>query len=214
MTGNIKDISSSKKGSRAAWSGGLDKSELAKPGGVLLAMLLFRANELGHRMSDMAGELGVTYGYIVQLREGIRQVKNVSDEFAKACALYLGVPRLTVLLAAGKITPEDLFEDPADMLRSLPNAMRFIQKDSEFGGIMPPELMDAAPQVQFFVVALYESATKRKLLPGKVDHYDLARQVEAYNESRQALEAEVTLYRERGERTKEKVVSGEVAAVQ
>lgn len=208
-----KEASGSKKGQRAPWSGGLDKAELAKPGGILLGMLLYRANELGHRMNDMASELGVTYGYIVQLREGIRQVKNVSDEFAKSCALYLGVPRLTVLLAAGKITPDDLFEDPAEMLRSLPNAMRFIQKDTEFGGIMPPELLDAPPQVQFFVVALYESATKRKLLPGKVDHYDLARQVEEFNKSREVLMAEVSQYRERGERTKEKA-SGEVIAIQ
>jgi hypothetical protein len=207
----VSDIAESKKQKhRAAWSGGLNKEELAKPGGILLAMLMYRANELGHRMNEMAAELGVTYGYIVQLREGIRQVKNVSDEFAKSCALYLGVPRLTVLLAAGKITPEDLFEDPADMLHSLPNAMRFIQRDVEFGGIMPPELLEADPKVQFFVVALYEAATKRKLLPGKVDHINLAGQIEAFNKQRELLTAEVQQYRDRGERTKEKDVATNV----
>jgi transcriptional regulator with XRE-family HTH domain len=182
---------------RIPWTGGLDKAELSKPGGLLLAMLIFRANELGHKMHEMASELGVTYGYVIQLREGIRQVKNVSDEFAKACALYLGVPRLTVLLASGKITPEDLFENPFELVRALPQALRFIQKDPELGGIMPVELFQASEQVQFFVVALYEAATHKKLLPGKVDHLDLAKQVQEFNSHQALLRHDVEIFRNR-----------------
>lgn len=191
------------KTTRVPWAGGLDKAELAKPGGLLLAMLIYRANELGHKMQEMSSELGVTYGYLVQLREGIRQVKNVSDEFAQACALYLGVPRLTVLLASGKITPADMFENPHDLVRTLPRAMQFIQRDSEFGGIMPADLFTASEQVQFFVVMLYEAATRKKLLPGKIDHLDLAKQIESFHEAQGKLRIEVDEFRTRHVRDKE-----------
>ena len=85
---------------RLPWSGGVKGEELARPGGPLLAMLVQRANELGHNMADMAGELGFTYGYISQLRNGQRQVTTIRDKFVDACAAYLGVARITVLLAA------------------------------------------------------------------------------------------------------------------
>lgn len=161
------------------WLGGLDEQELSKPGGILLAMLLSRANDLGHRLDEMALHLNVTYGYISQLRGGLKRTINASDEFVTACATYLGVPRMHVLLAAGKVKPEDLYEDPDEVARSLPRAIATIAKDSQFGALMPPQLRDASYNVQFFVVTLFEAARGVKLIPGKHSPSEMAQHVAA-----------------------------------
>lgn len=49
------------------------------------------------------------YGYLAQLRAGIREVTNISDAFASKCGEFLGWPRMQVLMAAGKVKPADLY---------------------------------------------------------------------------------------------------------
>jgi hypothetical protein len=165
---------------RLPWSGGVKGEELARPGGPLLAMLVQRANELGHNMADMAGELGFTYGYISQLRNGQRQVTTIRDKFVDACAAYLGVARITVLLAAGKVKPTDIYEDPQEVMRRVPDAINFMRKDGKWGPMMTPEILSGDLATQFLVVKLYEAATQRVLLPGATtDASAVAHQVQA-----------------------------------
>jgi hypothetical protein len=166
---------------RVAWSGGLSEEELMRPGGILLSMLIQRANELGHQLGDMAKELGVTYGYISQLRTGLRKTHQISDAFATSCALYLGAPRMTVLLASGRVKPEDVFPDPNELLNTLPRAIQFIRHDTEFGPLMPPDMLNADPQLQYFVVTMYEKATGRVLLPGRENPASLGEQITNFN---------------------------------
>lgn len=173
---------------RLPWSGGVKGEELARPGGPLLAMLVQRANELGHNMADMAAELGFTYGYISQLRNGQRQVVTIRDKFVDACAAYLGVARLTVLLAAGKVKPTDIYEDPQEVMRRVPDAINFMRKDGKWGPMMTPEILSGDLATQFFVVKLYEAATQRVLLPGATtDAGAVAQQVQALLEYQQTL---------------------------
>ena len=188
---------------RAPWSGGLSEEELSRPGGVLLAMLIGRANEVGHQLGDMARELGVTYGYIAQLRGGHRETKHISDIFATACANYLGVPRITVLLAAGRVTPEDIFEEPFEVSRALPRAIEFMKRDPQFGPLMPTELLmgKASAQMQFFVVSLYEKATGRTLLPGKHDLQSVATEIAQFQAVAAQRRAEVETEFVRKQRT-------------
>src|SRR5260370_12921617 len=94
------------------WTGGLWQEDMKKPGGVLLAMLSARAAELGHTQAQMCEELGYTGGYISQLRGGARKTVHIQDEFVTACAVYLGVPRITVQLASGRMSPLDMYADP------------------------------------------------------------------------------------------------------
>lgn len=175
---------------RVAWSGGLSAEELARPGGVLLSMLVHRANELGHQLGDMARELAVTYGYISQLRSGLRKTAHISDQFANACALYLGAPRMTVLLASGRINPEDVFSNPVELVSTLPRAIQFMLGDPKYGPLMPPDLIDADPKLQYFIVAMFEDATGRTLLPGRADPVELAGQIQHFNKVRDQLVAE------------------------
>lgn len=172
---------------RVPWSGGLSREELARPGGTLLAMLIQRANELGHQLGDMARELHVTYGYISQLRSGLRKTEHISDQFANACAIYLGAPRMTVLLASSRVKPEDVFSDPVEMVSILPRAIKFIQSDPKYGPLMPPEMINADQKLQYFIVSMYEDATGKVLLPGRANQVEIAKQIEQFHAIRQTM---------------------------
>ena len=186
MQNNVVDLAASTavvinepvKHQKAKWSGGLTESELNRPGGILLAMIIGCANDKGHQLQEMAHNLGVTYGYINQLRNGTRKVRNIHDDFATACARYLGVPRMTVLLAAGRVQPEDLYEQPYQLALELPKAIGFIAKDFDYGPIMPSEIRDLSYESQFFIVKLYEKATGKKLLSGGFQKEQLGSQIE------------------------------------
>ena len=73
----------------------------AVDGGPLLGWLMDEAQLRGQLLNEMASALGVTYGYINQLRNGIRKVSHISNEFARSCANYLGVPTVVVKLVSG-----------------------------------------------------------------------------------------------------------------
>ena len=176
---------------RQAWSGGLSESELALPGGILLSMLVHHANENGHLLSRMATELNVTYGYISQLRNGQRHTAHISDQFATACALYLGCPRMTVLLAAGRVKAEDVFENPCEVSAAIPAALRFIQSHPKYGPLMPPAVFAASPEMQLFVVTLFEAAEGRALLPGRQNMAEVAVSMRQYEEKRAKLVLQV-----------------------
>ena len=184
---NEQDPGSRPRPKRFGWTSGLDEDELTRPGGVLLAMLIHRANERGQHLNDMAQELGVNHGYIIGLRRGERRVDQISDQFAWACALYLGCPRATVLLAAGRIKPEDVFEDPFEVILALPAALRLIQSHPWLGPLMPPEVFVARPELQLFIVTLFEAAENRKLLPGRQSIEEMAKMLHNYALRREEL---------------------------
>ena len=184
---------------RTPWNGGVRKEELERPGGTLLGMLTQRANELGHNLALMADALGCTYGYISQLRTGARRVTTIRDSFVDACANYLGVPRMTVLLASGKVQPTDIYEDPHEVMQSVPNALQFMKSDAQWGPLMPVDVMSYDLKAQFFIVKLYEAATDRKLLKGaSMNPEDVAYQIEKIEEYRTKLRERVAAAQEAG----------------
>jgi transcriptional regulator with XRE-family HTH domain len=99
------------------WTGRMNEREAARPGGLLMAALLGCAEEREHTQDQVARYLGVHYSYLNQLRNGLRNVSSVSRPFSQACAQYLGLPRLQVLIMAGQITAEDVHR-PGDTYRS------------------------------------------------------------------------------------------------
>lgn len=171
------------------WDGTVNTDDLLRPGGALLAMLAGRARQLGHTRRELAGHLGVTYGYIAQLASGHRRAEHISDDFAKACARYLGVPKVTILMASGAITPQDVFEKPDEIESSLHRALAYMEEDPVFGPIMPPELLglNASPRVQFFAVRLFETARGCKLIPGEHSLEAIAASIRGIEEYRERL---------------------------
>lgn len=177
LTGNVPEGAEKREYNRIPWSGNLDENELGRPGGLLLAALIRCANERRQQLNDMARELGVTYGYVNQLRNGIRQVNQVSDDFALGCARYLGVPRLTVLMMAGRVSPEDLFEHREMMAGEIGRAMAFLCEDPQWGHLVTPELRQSSVESQYVLVRLYEQATGKKLMDSHLNADNLAQEI-------------------------------------
>lgn len=165
---------------RNPWNGNLDEAELARPGGLLLAALIRTADERRQQLNDMARDLGVTYGYINQLRNGIRKVDQISDGFALSCAQYLCVPRMTVLMLAGRVKPEDLFEHTEMMVAEVDRAMSFLTTDPVWGPLLTPELRSAGVESRFALVRMYEEATGKVLMEKRLKPETLAAEVEKF----------------------------------
>jgi transcriptional regulator with XRE-family HTH domain len=165
----VNELSTSQY-SRLPWSGGLSDEEMARPGGALMAALVQTANERRHTMKKMAEELGVTYGYISQMRNGIRLVSYISDKFALDVSKYLGVPRLTVLMMAGQITTSDIFASEQMKASQIAQAMSFIAQDIKWAPFLTLELRQSSLESQYLLIRLFEKATGRVLLD---EHLDL-----------------------------------------
>jgi transcriptional regulator with XRE-family HTH domain len=151
-------------------------------GGPLMAVLMQSARERDQTLADLAAELDVTYGYIVQMRNGARSSANISDAFAARCARYLGLPRLTVLMLAGRVTSADFFEEDALNYMSLTRAYEHIRSDPYWGPRAPAlskEEAERHPGLLTLAVWLYEDVTGTTLLPGVTDPRDLARAIDA-----------------------------------
>lgn len=91
----------------APWSGRVDPDECHRPGGLLTAALMQCASERDLSQSDLASAMGVSYWDVSQLRIGFRPIESIKDELADACAVFLGVPRLTIEMLAGLLDPQD-----------------------------------------------------------------------------------------------------------
>lgn len=151
------------------WGGRINARESTRPGGLLMAALLGCAEERQHTHDQVARYLGVQYSYLNQLRNGLRKVSSVSRDFSQACAQYLGVSRLQVLMMAGQISPEDVLQPGVAYRTDLERAMQYICEDLEWRHLITPELRGAGLDSQFAVVRLYEVATGKVLLPKRFD---------------------------------------------
>lgn len=180
---------------RIAWSGGLSEEDIARPGSILLSMLLRHANENGHQLQEMARELDITPGYFHQLRKGTRQTSQVSEKFTTDCSYYLGVPRMTVLLASSQVKAEDLFENPLEMIAALPAALRFIQSNPKFGPLMSPEVFSLCTSLQLLIVSLFEAAENRVLLPGRQSLEEVVTNIQDHAQKRAILMQQVAANR-------------------
>lgn len=176
-------------GKRQPWNGMFSEAELDGPGGLLLAALSSCAVMRGHQLSQMSAELGVTYGYIAQLRNGHRDVSQISDDFATACAQYLMVPRMTVFMLAGRITAEDLFDTTDSAEREVSSALSVLCADTEWGPMVTQELLRSSLASRYLLVRLYERATGKSLMSKAVDMHEMAKEVAKLSEAQAARKA-------------------------
>lgn len=132
------------------------------------------ADERGMTKRELAGELDVTYGYLMQLQSGVRDTRNISDELAQSCARFLGVPRIAVLVASGQVSIEDFADLPS--IRSdaklslgfLNAALDLIRADPAWGIYLPLSVKNTDPAIQQFIIMAYEQATGRVIIPKKL----------------------------------------------
>lgn len=157
---------------RRGWLAGVTDAEIAQQGSTLLALLFARARDEGLQDQELAQRLGVHPGYLGQLRLCHKYVENISIEFAEACGQFLGMPVLAVLVAAGQLK-EEHFREPVEDSALHRQALDTILRDPVYGPIFPPELLQQSEQLQRAFVILYERATSKRLLGGRVTAADL-----------------------------------------
>lgn len=128
-------------------------------GGPLMGWMLDEARRRRIDMRDMARELDVTYGYIGQLRVGLRATANISHEFAVSCARFLGVPTVVVLLLAGYLRMSDFAFTAESEEEIVDRALRQVQDDPQVRAAVPVELGRLSLDAKKAVVMMYaESA--------------------------------------------------------
>ena len=131
-------------------------SEVARPEPHLMRLLRAKAQERGHTLRQQARALDVTPGYITQLRNGNRNVHQISRTFACACARYLDTSVVSVLLMAQALSPPD-FVSPSDAAAERrKRLLSVVLDDPVYGTLTDAQMLLGAPQaLQSLVVQLY-----------------------------------------------------------
>lgn len=159
---------------KAEW-GLLSDAELARPGATLMNLILTAAADRRLSVGEVTEILGVSYAYFFGLRSGKNDISKLGDEHITRAAKFLRMPKLAVLLAAGRLKHEDFYIEPAKLQDYLQPALRFLQQDPEYAAFVPASLIKADPAIQQFVMMLYERATGRTLIPGRVSHEEIVK---------------------------------------
>ena len=124
-------------------------------GGALTGWLSDEARRRHQEPQEMARQVGVTCGYLSQLRQGIRRPEDISHDFAVGCARYLGVPAIVVKLVSGSIRISD-FAFPGESEEQLiDRAVRAMQDDPQMRASLPGEMVRLPLEVKKVLVAMY-----------------------------------------------------------
>jgi len=137
------------------------------PGGPLCGWLYDEARRRGHNLREMAQRVGVTYGYIVQLRSGHRSCANLSQIVVEGCARYLGVPAIVVKLVAGVVSLSD-FAFPYESEEQMVDRMvRRVLDDPQVRASVPVDIESLPLESKKAVVSLYAEAVQHELVEAR-----------------------------------------------
>ena len=154
----------------------LSGRELRRPGAQLMNLILTAANDRGLSVEETAREaLGVSLSHFYSLRNGGKEIQQLGEEHIARAARFLGFSRVAAKLAAGQLAPEDFYSEPEVVRHYLRPAMRYIQSDPEFAPYIPATIVDLPANVQHIFIMLYERATGRSLIPGRVSPEEIAK---------------------------------------
>lgn len=131
----------------------------------LIASLLAAASRRGHKLTELAKELGVTYERFAQWRRRPEEIASAGDAVYERAAQYLGLPVALTMVLGKKIELEHfVWPATATLADRLDREIALLRKDQFLGGFVPKELTEASPPVQLFVAFLYAQlqATEEK----------------------------------------------------
>ncbi|WP_070397442.1 hypothetical protein [Hydrogenophaga sp. PML113] len=129
------------------------------PGGPLMGWLLDEALARGHHQQELARQLGVTVGYLHQLRNGLRQVNHISHDFAAACASYLMVPAVVVKLVSGLIRMSDFAWPNVSEEELVERAFQRLRSDPVVMAALPESLDSLSYEARRALVILYSEVS-------------------------------------------------------
>lgn len=127
----------------------------ASGGGPLIGWLLDECRARGMTIKALAAELDVTYGYINQLRCGVREVNQVSGHFARRAARFLGIPPVLVKLMTGQLCMSDFIPAQQSEEEFVQRALCKMMKDPKAGMFVSLDVLSADLAVQKDFLSLY-----------------------------------------------------------
>jgi len=127
----------------------------ATQGGPLLSWLFDEARRRGQDLNHMARELGVTYGYVNQLRNGLRSAANVSPKFSGAAARYLGVPEVVVMIVCGRLGIASFIQPQLSEEPAVDRAICKMMDNARVKTVMPVDIAQLPLEARKAMVALY-----------------------------------------------------------
>lgn len=136
----------------------------ASPGGPLMGWLFDECRRRREDYKQIAVHLGVTYGYISQLRSGLRRAEHISHDVAVACARYLGVPPIVVKLVAGKFGMSDFVHPQVDEEAVLDRAVERMLDDPAVRPLLPVDMSVLPVEAKRALVTMYSEVSGHDLL--------------------------------------------------
>ena len=137
------------------------------PGGPLMGLLYDEAWKRNEPVVVMAAMLGVTCGYINQLRHGIRQTENISQDFAEACARYLDFPTIVIKLLAGSIRLTDFLRCNESEEAAVDRAIQQIQDDPKIRQALPADLKSLPLEAKKAIALMYTEVSSNDVFGTK-----------------------------------------------
>ncbi len=126
-----------------------------------------KAHEDGISIADLCEHMGYSPGYLFHLKAFPHKCKKLSNETIQKFAAYLERDVISVKVAAGIITPEQMFNITNERKRriELVRCVRLIAEDPEWSVFVmrPVQKMDDA--MLMMLVFAYQKATNLKLMP-------------------------------------------------
>ena len=129
------------------------------PGGPLIGLLYDECRLRRQECREMALACGVTYGYINQLRNGIRKTEHISQEFAENCSNYLNLPTIVVKLLAGNIRMSDFLRKNETEEDVLNRSLRQMMDDPKVRCALPGEPDMLPIEAKKAIVMMYGECT-------------------------------------------------------
>lgn len=133
-------------------------------GGALVGWLVDEARRREMAMQDMAQEVGVTVGYISQLRTGLRPTENISKEFARNCAEFLGVAPAVVMVVAGCIRLSDFSLPDVGEDALLDRTLQAALADPRLRAAFPEDLLSLSPDAKRALISMYSALSDKDLM--------------------------------------------------
>ncbi|TVT50493.1 MAG: hypothetical protein FHP94_03145 [Denitromonas halophila] len=155
-------------------------------GGPLISWLFDEARARGMQINAMADQLGVTYGYINQLRSGIRDTAAIGQGFAEACGRFLGVPPVVVKLLGGRIVLSDFVAPNESEEQLVGRAFRAMLEDPVARKCLPADVNGLPADARRALVLMYVESSGNVLfqldsLPVMLKHLHSAALVHGEN---------------------------------
>jgi hypothetical protein len=133
-------------------------------GGPLLGWLGDEAHKRGQTTKEMAETLGVTYGYFLQLCNGIRSTESAPQEFYVACSRYLGVPAVVCKLLAGNIRMSDFLFRAESEDDEVDRAFRKMMEDPTARSLLPSDTTAFSTEAKRAIVLMYTESAGQDIL--------------------------------------------------